>query len=78
MKKRRLNKPDQKLSTIYKDLELIYKQALNEGNFSVALKAKELQLKLYKTNSPLTQENSIESMSDEELLNLIDRLDSDE
>ena len=71
---------DTKASHILKDLENLYALAMEKGNFTVALKAKELlgrEQGLFSGNSR-KKKISPESLSDEELEALIQELEGQE
>lgn len=64
-----------KIETIYKDLELIYKQALDDQDLSTALKAKECQVKIllkFPKNNPQTH---LKEFNDEDLLTLFKHIE---
>lgn len=62
------------IPSILKDLDFIYTQAIENGNLSIALKVKELQLK------EITQKTafSLTDLSDEALDALLNRLLNDQ
>ncbi len=68
---------DTKTSNIFKDLENIYLLAIEKGNFTAALKAKELLGRshgLFSATS-LKKNLSLESLSDEELDSFIQEVE---
>jgi hypothetical protein len=58
---------------IFKDIQKIYKKAMEEGQLSVALKAKELQIKYTQKENPQPL-LSIDDLSDEHLMALYNSL----
>ncbi len=68
-------------ASILKDLEKIYLMALGKGNYSVALKVKELlgrELGLFTLKSSATTKNkiSLNDLSDEDITQLIKELEA--
>lgn len=68
-------------ATIVKDLEEIYHMALEKGNFAVALKAKELlgrELGLFGLKGSSIPQNkvSLNDLSNEDILHLIEELEA--
>ncbi len=66
---------------LLEDLEKIFRKAMEKDNLSVALKAKEISAKIHgffsgKPPSDDTMKKSLAALSDEELLQLLERMEN--
>jgi hypothetical protein len=68
------DKPISTKNRLMSDLELVFKVAMEAGNFTAALKAKELIAK--QLDKDLESKKSIKELSDEEIQHLIDHMEN--